>query len=169
MIITPRFILRPLSISDVSGRYLSWLSEGSVRRFIKATNAKGGLGELREYVAQREGRDDVIFLGIFTPNGEHIGNVKYEPIDYKLGSAVMGILVGEVSWRGKGVAGEVINASAKWLKRRRGIKSIALGVDFENLPAILAYRKLGFVIEKTPLIPDSKVGVCTMVWHLHDS
>ncbi len=167
MIKTPRFVLRPLTVSDVSQRYLSWLSEGAALRFIIAAGDKGDLGQVRKYVAQREKRDDVLFLGIFTLNGDHIGNIKYEPIDRELGSAVMGILVGEVSWRGKGVAGEVIQASANWLNQHRGIRSIALGVDAENLPGIVAYRKLGFVEEKTPLISDPKDDVCTMVWHLH--
>lgn len=168
MIKTPRFVLRPLTVSDVSERYLSWLSEGSASRFIIAAGEKGDLEQLREYVVRRQGRDDVLFLGIFTLDGEHIGNVKYEPIDCALRSAVMGILVGEVSWRGKGVAGEVIHASAHWLNRHHGIRSIALGVDTENLPGIAAYRKLGFIEEKTPLIPDPKGDVCTMVWHLEE-
>lgn len=166
MINTPRFLLRPLTVSDVSERYLSWLSGDAALRFIIAAGEERGLEQLREYVAGRQERDDVLFLGIFTFDGEHIGNVKYEPVDRELRSTVMGILIGELSWRGKGVAGEVIHASAHWLNRHRGIRSVVLGVDAENLLAISAYRKLGFIEEKTSLIPDPKSGVCTMVWHL---
>ncbi len=163
MIETPRFLLRPLTVSDVSERYLSWLSEAATLRFIIASDKKGSLDQVRQYVAKREGRDDVLFLGIFTIAGEHVGNIKYEPIDRKLGGAVMGILVGEVAWRGKGLAGEVIHASANWLNSHHGIHSIALGVDLENFHAISAYEKVGFVKEATPMIPNPKPGTFSMI------
>ena len=169
MIKTPRFLLRPLTVSDVSERYLSWLSEDAALRFIIAAGEERGLEQLREYVARRQKRDDVLFLGIFNLDGEHIGNVKYEPIDRELRSTVMGILIGELSWRGKGVAGEVIHASAQWLNRHSGIRSIVLGVDVDNLPAIAAYRKIGFIEKKTTLILNPESHLCTMVWNLEGS
>ncbi len=163
MIKTQRFILRPLIESDVSERYLSWLSDDSALLFISASGEKISLDYLREYVALRKKRNDVLFLGIFTMDEEHIGNIKYEPIDSEQKNAVMGILIGEVSWRGKGVAGEVIQASANWLNYNRGISYISLGVDVKNRYAIAAYRKLGFKEKKTPLIPESNCDICTMV------
>jgi len=42
-----------------------------------------------------------LFLGIYTlESQEHIGNIKYEPIDLKCGIAIMGILIGEDKWKG---------------------------------------------------------------------
>ena len=166
MIDTPRFTLRPLAVADVSTRYLSWLSDGRALRFINGATGDNHLDELKSYVARREGRDDVVFLGIFTHAGEHIGNIKYEPVDTERGAAVMGILVGEVAWRGMGVAGEVIQASSVWLHERRGIRAIVLGVDRDNLAGIRAYEKLGFIEEAHPLVPVDMTIACPMVWHL---
>jgi RimJ/RimL family protein N-acetyltransferase len=163
---TLRFNLRPLSIGDVSSRYLSWLSEEHVLRFIRSTIKENRIEELNSYVASREGREDVLFLGIFTHEGAHVGNIKYEPIDEATGFAVMGILIGEADWRGKGVAPEVIQASAMWLRDNRGTRAIALGVDRNNLAGIRAYEKLGFIEEAHPLVPVDMTIACPMVWHL---
>ncbi len=166
MIETTRFTLRPLTVADVSHRYLSWLSEDRVLRFINGATGDNQLEELKSYVAQREGREDVLFLGIYTHAGEHIGNIKYEPVDSRRGAAVMGILIGELAWRGKGVAGEVIHASAMWLREHRGIEQIALGVDHDNIAGIRAYEKLGFVEEEHFLVPVDIELACSMVWRL---
>ena len=166
MIKTARFRLRPLTVADVSPRYLSWLSEDRVLRFINGATGDNLLEELKSYVSQREGREDVLFLGIFTHAGEHIGNIKYEPLDHRLGAAVMGILIGEVAWRGKGVAGEVIHASAMWLREHRSIAQIALGVDQDNIAGIRAYEKLGFVEEEHLLVPVDIALAFPMVWRL---
>ncbi len=166
MIETTRFRLRPLTVADVSPRYLSWLSEDRALRFINSATGDNQLEELKSYVSQREGREDVLFLGIFTHAGEHIGNIKYEPLDYRMGAAVMGILIGEVAWRGKGVAGEVIHASAMWLHEHRSIAQIVLGVDHDNIAGIRAYEKLGFVEEEHLLVPVDIALACPMVWRL---
>jgi ribosomal-protein-alanine N-acetyltransferase len=163
---TDRFFLRPLTVADVSHRYLGWLSEGRALRFISGATGDNQYEELKAYVAQREGREDILFLGIFTHAGEHIGNIKYEPVDAELGVAVVGILIGETAWRGSGVAGEVMGASAYWLREHRGIRAIVLGVDRENHAGIRAYEKLGFVEEEHPLIPVDTRVACPMVWRL---
>ena len=77
-------------------------------------------------------------------SGEHIGNIKYEPIDIEEHQATMGILIGEENWRGRGVATEVINKSAIWLQENLTINKILLGVDVGNIGAIRAYEKSGF-------------------------
>jgi [ribosomal protein S5]-alanine N-acetyltransferase len=160
---TPRFTLRPLTVADVSTRYLSWLSDERVLRFINGATGDNHLDELKSYVAQREGRDDVVFLGIFTHAGEHIGNIKYEPVDTEQGVAVMGILVGEVAWRGKGVAGEVIHASAMWLRDNRNVHTVVLGVDRDNIAGMRAYEKLGFIEEAHPFLTVDAKWSCPMV------
>ncbi len=144
LIQTERFVLKPLSIEHATAKYANWLIDPASQKFI-VTASQYGLEYLREYIAKRCGRPDVLFLGIFLrETGEHIGNVKYEPINYSEKSAVCGILVGEPQWRGKGVAGEVIKASSRWLQAKRGISRILLGVSPGNPAALRVYEKLGF-------------------------
>jgi len=166
MIQTERFHLRALRESDATERYLGWFSNDAVVRHISAAAATRGLSDLREYIRAREGRDDVVFFGIFDrTTGLHIGNVKYEPVDTLRGYAIMGILIGDVSYRGQRVAQEVLMASAQWLKAERGITQIVLGVSHDNVGAIRAYEQSGFVREDSPYMPGPHEGYLTMVRH----
>jgi RimJ/RimL family protein N-acetyltransferase len=78
----------------------------------------------------------------------------------------MGMLIGEPDYRGKGVAAEVLLASARWLTSHRKIKQIVLGVSKDNAAAIRAYEKVGFVQAATEIIPDVPSDAMTMVWDL---
>jgi ribosomal-protein-alanine N-acetyltransferase len=150
---TERFLLRNLNSEDVSERYLSWLNDATAKKFIKAASDENSLSDLRKFIAEKENRIDVLFLGIFDlSTGLHIGNIKYEPIDLVNRYAVMGIMIGDVNYRSKGVAGEVITASSRWLNKNRNISEIILGVHKVNLAAVKAYEKIGFVPTSTPHI-----------------
>lgn len=163
-IFTDRFSLRPLKMDDVVERYARWLSDQATSKYISATLS---LSELRQYVQERCDRDDVLFFGIFDKiTGLHIGNIKYEPVNSELRYAIMGILIGEAEWRGKGVATEVLSASADWLHRYRNIEQIVLGVSRSNVAAIRAYQKAGFVEQSTVYIPNVSAENSTMVLHL---
>lgn len=164
---TERFLLRELSDQDVTERYLSWFRDPDAITNISSASSTTTLEELRRYVADRVGRTDVLFLGIFErASGEHIGNLKYEPVDSVRGHAIMGILIGEPAYRGRGVAAEVLGASGRWLKEQRDIREIVLGVGRENEAAIRSYEKVGFRVSPTPHIPAPGSGSLTMVWPL---
>jgi RimJ/RimL family protein N-acetyltransferase len=164
---TERFHLRELSVEDVTERYLEWLLDTSDHISVTAARPARALPELRDYVRARIGRDDVLFLGIFDRmTGTHIGNLKFEPVDSANKFAVMGILIGDPTYRGKGVAAEVLAASTAWLRDHRGIEQIALGVSVRNPGAIHAYEKAGFELADTPLITKSHPDQVTMVLRL---
>lgn len=145
LIYTKRFLLKPLKPKHASKRYLAWLKDGVTIRYISAAKKTRRIRDLKIYIRKFSNRKDCMFLRILTKKaGHHIGNIKYHPIDFTRKTAVMGMLVGEPTWRGKGVAKEVIEATAKYLQSVIRIRKIYLGVQKNNLPAIRAYRKVGF-------------------------
>ena len=153
MISTKRFLLKPLVETDATERYLSWLDDADAKKYITFAEKTKSLLDLKQYVRDRIGRNDILFLGIFEKEtGLHIGNIKYEPVNSKLGYAIMGLLIGDSFYRGKGVAAEILLASAQWLKKHRKIKQILLGVSTDNAVAICAYEKVGFEISDTEYI-----------------
>jgi ribosomal-protein-alanine N-acetyltransferase len=156
VLVTDRFILRPLTLQDATDRYLSWLREEQVRRYIMSAGSTRTLDDLRAFSAGRIGQRHVLFLGIFErAAGRHIGNIKFEPIDQARGTAEMGILIGEPDWRGRGVASEVVAATACWLRDHCKISRICLGVERENDAALSAYRHAGF--RQTGVVRDPRV------------
>jgi ribosomal-protein-alanine N-acetyltransferase len=160
---TQRFILREITESDASETYLSWLRDPLSVKYITAAGVRNELSNLKQYISERVGRREVLFLSILdATSGQHIGNVKYEPVNEEMGYAIMGILIGEVTYRGKGVAKEVITASSKWLSENRSIQEILLGVHTENAPAIKAYENIGFKVSETPFISKKVPGSLIM-------
>ena len=144
---TERFQLKSLTTKDVTEKYLSWFNQSKeIEKYISFAQKCEGIDSLMQYVKDKKDREDVLFLRIFCSLGQHIGNIKYEPIDLKNKTATMGILIGDKEWRGKGVASEVIKISGKYLKNNYGIKYIDLGVDKSNARAISAYEKINFKI-----------------------
>jgi [ribosomal protein S5]-alanine N-acetyltransferase len=149
---TKRFLLRSLQVEDVSEKYVGWISDQPQERFILYD--KANLKHLKNYVKGINSKQNVLFLGIYTRHsGEHIGNIKYEPIDIKNSYSIMGILVGEQDWRSRSVALEVIRASANFLKENLGISYIYLGVNKNNFAAVKAFKKVGFMEKTTKYIP----------------
>lgn len=143
---TERFRLLPLTVEYVNDRYLSWLDPKNNNGYIVYGHSDLTLNRLREYVSSREGKDDVLFLAITDKeSNQHVGNIKYEPIDLSDKTATMVILIGEKSWRNKGVAKEVILETAHWLKINKDIREIILGADKDNIQALTAYKKIGFL------------------------
>jgi ribosomal-protein-alanine N-acetyltransferase len=162
---TNRFTLKLLNLGDVTQRYADWLNNSSTNQYI---SSRLSLKELKSYVAERCNRDDVLFLGIFNKvDGLHIGNIKYEPVNTQQSYAVMGILIGDAAWRGKGVACEVILASASWLHRNKSINHIILGVNKSNAAAIRAYQKIGFIEKSSNYLPDQETENTTMILDLN--
>ncbi len=96
-------------------------------------------------------------MGIFTnDNNKHIESIKYESIDSIKGLAVMGILIGNIGWRGKGVASEVIRSCSLYLHSSSTINKILLGVNIDDVIAIRVYDKIEFIVKEKV---KSKKGV----------
>ena len=150
-----RFLIHPLREVDVSDAYVSWFLDNTAREFITAAQAAQTIDSLKSYVRENLESPHSFLLGIF-PLGtnRHIGNIKFDHITAGKGSAIVGVLIGEPEWRGKGVFKEVFERAAQHLFSSMEIKNFWLGVHRTNAGAIKAYRKTGF---KEALPPEEVI------------
>ncbi|PAY01274.1 GNAT family N-acetyltransferase [Pseudoalteromonas sp. HM-SA03] len=164
MISTKRFFLNELRQEHATKRYLSWL-KGSEARYI--TNTNFSLDELRDYIEQFRLDESCFLLGIFDKaEGVHIGNVKFEFLKKDKSIVEMGILIGEKSYQGKGVAAEVICAFAEYASSEFDTELMVLGVSKNNTRAISVYQKIGFKPEQRPLSKIDSEGGLLMSWSI---
>jgi RimJ/RimL family protein N-acetyltransferase len=166
---TDRFYLKILEPNDVSQDYLNWFTDETVLRYIVSAKDSQTIDELRTYVADKYNRSDCLLFGIYTHDtDEHIGNIKFEPIDLTERYATMGILIGSPTWRNRGVGAEVLRYVSVWLRDKLELNKILLGVEKQNVAAIRSYEKAGFVQQSTPFLqPHPNYGI-SMVLHLVD-
>lgn len=143
---TNNFLLRNLDpIQDDLNAYLSWMRDILQNKFIEGVRKDYSIKELQSYIVEKNSSLDAILFGIFDKeNGKHIGNIKLEPIVEKR-YAWIGILIGDLAYRGKGVGFEVITELMQFSKEVLLLQNVYLGVNKNNTTALKLYKKLGFV------------------------
>jgi [ribosomal protein S5]-alanine N-acetyltransferase len=157
---TERFFLCDLTEADATNTWLNWLSDSVAQQFILASTTTTNLSSLKAYIAERSNLDTVRFFGVFDSlDGSHIGNIKYEPIDTANRYAVMGVLIGDSRYRGKGAFPEIYKCSSRYIRDTYPVESIFLGVDSSNIFAIKSYEKAGFIATTQHPLGDSHSGI----------
>ncbi len=129
-------------------KYLSWMQDIKSNSFIEAVRSDYSLIELQEYVKNRLAREDVVFWGIFLNVDEFIGTVKLEPINFELGQAWLGIMIGAEIHRGKGFGFQAIMQVIDYASTELKLQSIFLGVSKANHQAIALYNRIGFMLHE---------------------
>ncbi len=146
---TARFLVRTLKPENVGGDYVAWFSDPVVKRFITYRPGVDPIRDLKSFVAEHDARADSLLFGVFDPDGTHLANMKYEPIDLNARRAVLGVLIGDRRWRGSGLFQEAFEATSRFLATDLGVEVIALGLSAENTTARRAYERAGFVLDPT--------------------
>lgn len=152
------YYLRQLGVNDDLANYLYWMQTPSNNPYILSADSSYDLTQLKQFIKNCNNRNDVLLFGIFTnENSSHIGNIKFDKIDLVNKSETLEILIGDRSYRVKGIARKVIIASILWLADNYDLKTIKLGVGPNNLSAFNLYLKIGFKI-----MEKSENGGCIM-------
>ena len=158
---TDRFFLRRLKLEDATNTYLEWMKDPTVVRFIPSVRHVTQINSINSYIQTCNQSENIKLFGIFVGTSSmHIGNIKFDVNVEGCTYAIVSILLGNSSWRGKGVFVEIFQKLSKYFYIKYSIKDFYLGVDPENIMAIKSYKKAGFVICKDhPLSVEHRSGV----------
>lgn len=142
---SPRLLYRALSAEDCTPRYVSWLNDPRVNRFLETRFAPQTLQSVREFV-ERVGRSgDEHLFGMFSrEGGAHIGNIKVGPVRAVHGVAEISLFIGETEYWGRGYAREAIAAVSRHSFERLGVRKLAAGMYAENEASYRAFRRVGY-------------------------
>ena len=130
--ITKRFYLKKLTPKYASKNYLKWFQDDDVKKFILSSKNQKNLNSLKKYIDYNNSKKNTLLLGIFNKSKRHICNIKFDKIDQKNNSVIMGILIGDKTYRDKGAAGEIINFFSEYFYNKYKITNIFLGVNIKN-------------------------------------
>ena len=142
MIQTEKFNIIRFSKKLITKKYFNWFKDSIVKKFIvfKPSSFK----EFKIDVIKKINTKNSIFFAIIDKKKKHVGNIFVHNINVSKNSAFIGILIGEKSYRGKGIGEEAIKKVIKYLYKYYNIYNLYLGVDRRNLAAIKLYKKIGF-------------------------
>jgi RimJ/RimL family protein N-acetyltransferase len=140
--------LRPLERADLTDRYLGWLTDPEVSRYLEAGLFPSTREDLERFFAQVTGSRDQVLLAVAERSSDaHVGNVKLGPINWVHRRATLGILIGEKEFWGKGIGEEATRLAVEYGFFKLNLHRIDLGVFAEHEAAVRCYRKVGFRVE----------------------
>ena len=143
-----RLYLRKLTSADASEEYCRWLNDPEVNYFLETRHAT--IADLVDYIEKQNANPASALLGIFdAANDKHIGNAKFEPIDWDKKRAVFGIVIGVKDYWGKGIGTEATRLGVDYAFKALGLDEVELGVIPENTRARKAFERAGFKYVKT--------------------
>jgi len=143
-----RVYLRPLGHEDLNARYLGWLNDPQVTRYMETGTFPTTARDLQKFYDEVTGsRNQVILALEDKKSGLHIGNVKLGPIYWIHRCATFGIMIGDKKFWGKGVGLEATRLMVEYGFDRLNLRRIDLGVFADHDAAVRCYEKAGFKLE----------------------
>jgi RimJ/RimL family protein N-acetyltransferase len=169
-LLTERLRLRSLTSAACGQRYLGWMRDEAVQRFLESRGQPMSLESLAAFVAKANVDPDTLMLGMFqADDDQHIGNIKLGPIDRRHARASLGILIGERDAWGRGYATEAVRAVSDYAIAKLGVAKVTAGAYDENAGSIAAFQRAGFVIEgrlaRHAVLDGRRVDVVMMAKH----
>ena len=142
--------LRCLRREDVGQHYLDWLLDPEVNQYLEVRHAlPTSVDELWQFVDSVNQSPDSLMLGIFGPDGRHIGNIKVGPVNSTHRRAEVGILCGDRTQWGKGYATRAIRLGSQHALEVLALQRLTAGCYDTNLGSMRAFIKAGYRHEGT--------------------
>lgn len=140
---TARYRLRSLVPDAVGPRYLGWLRDPEVIRYLNARFHPADAESVAAFVASHDD-DRAFLLGIFDrADDSHVGNFRVlrSPEHRR---AELGVMIGERAHWGRGVVQEVRAAVLDFLFEEAAVEKVIGSVYAANAAAIFNYQAQGF-------------------------
>jgi RimJ/RimL family protein N-acetyltransferase len=136
---------------DYLPRYVEWLNDWEVRRFLAPTlpHPLTMQDEEEWFNRQRGDQDSRIFAILTRAEGKLIGNCGLHNIDRINRHAIFGIFIGDKSYWGKGYGTDATRTLLRHAFEEAGLHRVELQVFSFNPRAMRVYEKVGFRLEGT--------------------
>ena len=135
--------LRMLDVEMVTPRYVDWLNDPEVNRFLEIRFQKHDTEAVRGFVAA-VAASPVEHLFAIMMTGQHVGNIKVGPIKPHHAVADVSLLIGDRSAWGKGVATEAISLISRWSFEKLGLDKLSASMYAPNQASYRAFLKAGY-------------------------
>tara|TARA_B100001057_G_scaffold493905_1_gene589356 strand:+ start:654 stop:1202 length:549 start_codon:yes stop_codon:yes gene_type:complete len=141
------FYLRPIQPKDIGQNYLSWMNDKKITQYLYKPKKKYTLKDLKSYCSDVDFNKKMIFAVISIKNNEHIGNMTLNPIDVDNKKTGLGGIIGNKNYWGTKAFIESMSLLIDYAFNNRGFIKIESGVYENNVPCIIASKKVGFKLE----------------------
>lgn len=143
---TERFYLRPLLPEDTIERYVGWLNDPEVNRFLEVRHTPQDLDSVRAFISSHDNETRFLF-GIFRgDNDRHIGNFRLQltPAHH---IATLGVVIGERDHWGQAVVLETRARLLDFIFAELPVEKVCGGCYQTNIHAIFNYQRQGWITD----------------------
>ena len=136
--------LRPLSLNDISKKYLSWVNDPSVTEYLLFNKKRLKRSDLVRYIEKspKEGRHNYAIITKISQ--KHIGNCSIYSIEVKKSKFEIGYFIGEKKFWGGHYSSMVIFNLLKIGFIKMGLKKCIGYVDEKNIKARMTNKFSGY-------------------------
>ena len=146
-----RVLLRDLCLDDVTDRYVEWMNNPQVNRYMESRFQIHTVETLSLQLNMFHDRGDHLFAIIEKSTGIHIGNLKIGEVNRYHQTADIGLMIGDPTCWGKGYASEAIQLGTNHAYQSGLISRLICGSYVSNIGSISAFIKSGYKIEGTKI------------------
>jgi len=140
--------LREIRLSDANKNYCNWINDPKVNKYLESRFERWSVSKLKRYISDVKRNPDNVFLTIVSRDrNKHIGNIKIGPINRSHRYADVGVIIGEKSFWGKGIATEAIKLVVDYAFNKLDLHKLTAGAYSRNIGSIKAFKKAGFSVE----------------------
>jgi len=137
--------LRILVPDDCCKKYVDWLNDPLVNRYLETRWEPQSMVGVREFVETMvAATHSYLFAIIENTSGCHVGNIKIGPINPRHSFADVSYFIGDRSWWGRGLATEAIVIVTQLGFARLGLHRCQAGVYRGNGGSVRALVKAGY-------------------------
>ena len=172
-------ILKPLTGHEINERYLTWLNDPQVNRYLEIRHKKQVIGDIYSYVNGLRATPGCEIFGVFSKkNRMHVGNVaiiQFNPNNQ--GIAAYGIMIGEQRALIAGLGAEAEALIVEFLFCQPEIRKVKAGTHAENQKSWQLIESLGFtregVLRQEAVLTSLKIcdiyvyGILKNEWMVH--
>jgi RimJ/RimL family protein N-acetyltransferase len=145
----PRIRLVPFGEKNINDRYLKWMNDPEVTRYLKSGGGPVTMEDLHGYYQSIKGsKYNFLFAIELKEKNTHIGNIRLGPVDWEHKRTDMGIMIGDKENWGKGYGSEAMYLLMEFAFDRLLMKEFVAGARCLNERAMHLYPKLGFKLKK---------------------
>lgn len=143
-----RFNLIPFNEEHISDRYIGWLNDPEVNRFLEVRFSYQTYETVRQYVRSFYCDTEKYIWGIYPKiDCALIGTATLYGINRYHGSGEIGLLVGDKGYWGRGASTEAIELIAQFAFDALGLRRLTGGNYAPNLGMSFTFKRLGFTLE----------------------
>jgi [ribosomal protein S5]-alanine N-acetyltransferase len=143
-----RVRLRPMTTADADGPYHTWMNDPEITRYLESRFQSYEVADLAAYIDETISNPANHFFAIeLVDSHRHVGNIKLGPVEVEHGRGDIGIIVGDRSVWGQGIASEAVRLLTEWAFVELGLRKVTAGAYGSNVGSVRAFERAGFHVE----------------------